>query len=142
MLKYIVKRLLIGCVTLFILATITFFGVKAMPGDPFTQDNKVMSKETYAALEAKYGLDKPVGEQYIIYLNNALHGDFGESLSKKGQQVSDIIIRRAPVTAKLGIVAFFLAIIVGLQCHYRIRDVRGFHSGILVCDDYDVYLRG
>ncbi|MCF0110706.1 MAG: ABC transporter permease [Erysipelotrichaceae bacterium] len=114
MLKYIVKRLLIGCVTLFILATITFFGVKAMPGDPFTQDNKVMSKETYAALEAKYGLDKPVGEQYIIYLNNALHGDFGESLSKKGQQVSDIIIRRAPVTAKLGIVAFFLAIIVGL----------------------------
>lgn len=114
MLKYIVKRLLIGLLTLFILATITFFGVRAMPGEPFTQDNKVMSAETYAALEAKYGLDKPIGEQYVIYLKNALHGDFGESISKKGQQVSDIIIQRAPVTAKLGIVAFFIAIIVGL----------------------------
>ncbi len=114
MLKYIVKRLLIGMLTLFILATITFFGVRAMPGEPFTQDNKVMSAETYAALEKKYGLDKPVGEQYVIYLKNALHGDFGESISKKGQQVSDIIIQRAPVTAKLGVVAFFIAIFVGL----------------------------
>lgn len=114
MIKYIIKRLLIGCLTLFILATITFFGVKAMPGDPFSQDNKVLSPETYAALEAKYGLDKPVTEQYVIYMKNALHGDFGESISKKGQQVSDIIIKRAPVTAKLGVVAFCIALVVGL----------------------------
>lgn len=114
MIKYIIKRLLIGCLTLFILATITFFGVKAMPGDPFTQDNKVLSPETYAALEAKYGLDKPVGEQYIIYLTNVLHGDFGESISKKGTQVADIIAQRAPVTAKLGVVAFGLSISIGL----------------------------
>lgn len=114
MLKYIVKRLLIGMLTLFILATITFFGVRFMPGEPFTQDNKVMSAETYAALEKKYGLDKPMTEQYVIYLKNALHGDFGESISKKGQQVSDIIVLRAPVTAKLGIVAFFIALGVGL----------------------------
>ena len=114
MIKYIIKRLLIGLLTLFILATITFFGVKAMPGDPFSQDNKVLSPETYAALEAKYGLDKPVGEQYIIYLNNVLHGDFGESISKKGTQVTDIIIQRAPVTAKLGVVAFTISIGVGL----------------------------
>jgi len=109
------KRLLVGCLTLFILATITFFGVKIMPGDPFSQDNRVLTKEVYAALEAKYGLDRPVAEQYLIYLKNALHGDFGESISKKGQQVSDIILKRAPVTARLGLVSFALAIVVGLS---------------------------
>ncbi|MCF0108916.1 MAG: ABC transporter permease [Erysipelotrichaceae bacterium] len=115
MFKYIIKRLLIGCVTLFILATLTFFGMKAMPGDPFSQDNKVLSAQTIAALNAKYGLDKPVTEQYVIYLNNALHGDFGESISKKGQMVTDIIVKRAPVTAKLGVVAFTIALVVGLS---------------------------
>jgi oligopeptide transport system permease protein len=114
MLKYSIKRLLMGCLTLFILATITFFGVHAMPGDPFAQDNKVMSPETYAALEKKYGLDKPLGEQYIIYLTNAVQGDFGESISKPGQQVVDIILKRAPVTAGLGVVAFTLSVVVGL----------------------------
>ena len=53
MFKYAVKRILIGMVTLLILSTITFFGIRAMPGDPFTQDNKVISPETYAAMEAK-----------------------------------------------------------------------------------------
>lgn len=114
MLKYIFKRLLLGAVTLLILATITFFGMHAMPGSPFQQDNKVLSAETYAAMEAKYGLDKPVGEQYVIYLKNALHGDFGESISKKGQQVSDIIVQRFPVTAKLGIIAFGISIVLGI----------------------------
>ena len=114
MIKYIFKRLLLGVVTLFILATITFFGMHAMPGSPFTQDNKVLSAETYAAMEAKYGLDKPVGEQYVIYLKNALHGDFGESISKKGQQVSSIIVQRFPVTAQLGVIAFAFSMIFGI----------------------------
>ncbi len=114
MFKYAVKRILIGMVTLLILSTITFFGIRAMPGDPFTQDNKVISPETYAAMEAKFGLDKPVTEQYIIFLQNALKGDFGESITKKGQQVSDIIIQRFPVTAKLGIIAFIFAMVMGI----------------------------
>lgn len=80
----------------------------------FTQDNKVLSAETYAAMEAKYGLDKPVGEQYVIYLKNALHGDFGESISKKGQQVSSIIVQRFPVTAQLGVIAFAFSMIFGI----------------------------
>ena len=115
MIKYIFKRLLLGVVTLFILATITFFGMHAMPVSPFTQDNKVLSAETYAAMEAKYGLDKPVGEQYVIYLKNALHGDFGESISKKGQQVSSIIVQRFPVTAQLGVIAFAFSMIFGIS---------------------------
>lgn len=114
MIKYSIKRLLMGCLTLFILATITFFGVHSMPGDPFAKDNRAMSPETYAALEKKYGLDKPLGEQYIIYLTNAIQGDFGESISKPGQQVMDIIVKRAPVTAGLGVVAFTLSVVVGL----------------------------
>ena len=54
MLKYIFKRIVIGAITLLILSTITFFGVRAMPGDPFEQDNKVMAPETYEALREKF----------------------------------------------------------------------------------------
>ena len=114
MLKYIVKRVLIGIVTLVILATITFFGMHAMPGGPFEQDNKAMSPEVYAAMEAKYGLDKPVGEQYVIYMENAIHGDFGESISKRGQQVADIVMERFPTTAKLGVIAFVFSLGLGI----------------------------
>ncbi len=115
MAKYIIKRVLVGLLTLFVLATITFFMMKAMPGSPFSQDNKAVSIETYEALEAKYGLDKPIMEQYVVYFQNALSGDFGESIHKKGQLVTDIIIKRAPVTAQLGILAFGIALVVGIS---------------------------
>ncbi|MDD2592105.1 MAG: ABC transporter permease [Erysipelotrichaceae bacterium] len=114
MFKYTIKRILVGILTMFILSTITFFMMKIIPGNPFSQDNKVLTPKTYEALEAKYGLDKPVVEQYFIYLNNAIRGDFGESISKTGQQVIDIVIRRAPVTARLGSVAFVIALTVGV----------------------------
>ncbi len=115
MFKYTMKRILVGILTMFILATITFFMMKIIPGNPFSQDNKVLTPKTYEALEIKYGLNKPVFDQFLIYLNNAIHGDFGESISKTGQQVSDIVIRRAPVTAKLGAVAFVIALFVGIS---------------------------
>ena len=114
MLKYICKRLAIGLITLFILSTITFFGVRAMPGDPFEQDNKVMAPETYEALKEKFHLDKPLPEQFAIFLKNAARGDFGESISKKGKLVSDIIKLRFPVTAKLGSIAFCTSMVIGL----------------------------
>lgn len=114
MFKYTMKRILIGMLTMFILATITFFMMKIIPGDPFSQENRVLSPKTYAALEAKYGLDKPVFEQFTIYLKNAVTGDFGESIAKTGQQVADIIKRRAPVTARLGAVSFVIALTVGI----------------------------
>ncbi|MFI3284120.1 MAG: ABC transporter permease [Erysipelotrichaceae bacterium] len=114
MFKYILKRLAMGVLTLFVLATIVFFMMKAMPGSPFSQDNKNIAPAVMEALEAKYGLDKPVLEQYVIYMTNAIQGDFGESISKSGQYVADIVIKRAPVTAKLGCVAFVIAMVVGL----------------------------
>ena len=92
MLKYIAKRLVIGALTLLILSTITFFGVRAMPGDPFSQDNKVIAAETYEAMKAKFHLDKPLPEQYFM----------------------DIIALRFPVTAKLGAIAFCVSMVVGL----------------------------
>lgn len=114
MFKYICKRLLLGAMTLFILATVVFFGMKAMPGSPFSKDNKAVSAATMEALNKKYGLDKPVSEQYVIYMSNALHGDFGDSISKKGQPVAEIIAQRLPTTAKLGAIAFVFSMTVGI----------------------------
>ncbi len=114
MLKYIGKRLLLGIFTMFVLITVVFFGMKAMPGSPFSRDNKAIPAETLRALEEKYGLDKPVTEQYVVYLKNVVRGDFGISISKKGQQVSEIIKLRMPVTAKLGIMAFVFSVVMGI----------------------------
>lgn len=114
MLKYIGKRLLLGIFTMFVLITVVFFGMKAMPGSPFSRDNKAIPAETLRALEEKYGLDKPVTEQYVVYLKNVIRGDFGISISKKGQQVSEIIKLRMPVTAKLGIMAFVFSVVMGI----------------------------
>lgn len=113
MTKYIIKRIVIGVLTLFILATITFLVMKVIPGNPFSEENKILTPQTYEALKIKYGLDKPVLEQFFIYLNNAIRGDFGESISKKGQQVLAIVLRRAPVTAQLGAISSIIAISVG-----------------------------
>ncbi len=114
MFKYIVKRLLLGIFTLFILATIVFFGMKAMPGSPFSRDNKAIPAATMEALNKKYGLDKPVSEQYVVYMKNVIHGDFGVSISKKGQSVTEIIKTRLLVTAKLGVIAFVVSMLVGI----------------------------
>lgn len=114
MFKYIVKRLLLGIFTLFILATIVFFGMKAMPGSPFSRDNKAIPAATMEALNKKYGLDKPVSEQYVVYMKNVIHGDIGVSISKKGQSVTEIIKTRLPVTAKLGVIAFVVSMVVGI----------------------------
>ena len=92
--KYIVKRLAIGILTLFILATITFFLMHAIPGSPFGADNKSLTAEQYAAMEAKYNLDKPLLQQYGTYMVNLLHMDFGESISKKGELVSALTLKK------------------------------------------------
>ena len=112
--KYILKRLAIGILTLFILATITFFLMHAIPGSPFGADNKNLTPEQYAAMQAKYNLDKPLFQQYTTYMVNLLHMDFVESISKKGELVLDIILKRAPVTARLGACAFVISVVAGI----------------------------
>lgn len=114
MVKYIGKRLLLGIFTLFILATITFFMSKAMPGSPFAGDTQRMSQDQLDALNEKYGLDKPLGEQYVVYMTNAVRGDFGESLTRRGTPVNEIIATSMPVTVKLGLTAVVIALVVGI----------------------------
>lgn len=112
--KYILKRLLIGVVTLLALATITFFLMHIIPGSPFAGETSKLPAAVKEKLIAKYGLDKPLVVQYVTYLQNAIHGDFGTSLNRKGREVMDIIMGGIRPTASLGLVAFAIAMTVGI----------------------------
>ena len=114
MFKYTMKRLLIGAATLFVLATLTFFLMKLIPGSPFGAELAQLSPEVREKMMAKYDLDKSIPEQFVIYLKNAVTGDFGESMTRKGTKVSVIISRCLPATFKLGIVAFIEAMVIGI----------------------------
>lgn len=111
--KYIIKRVLIGFVTLFVLASVTFFLMKATPGSPFSLA-KYKTPEALAAAEAKYNLDKPLMEQYVIYLKGVAQGNLGESMINTGRSVSYYIKTGFPVTARLGLIAFILALAGGI----------------------------
>lgn len=111
--KYIIKRVLIGFVTLFVLASVTFFLMKATPGSPFSLA-KYKTPEALAAAEAKYNLDKPLMEQYVIYLKGVAQGNLGESMINTGRSVSYYIKIGFPVTARLGLIAFVLALVGGI----------------------------
>lgn len=113
-LVYILKRILLAIVTVWVVITITFFVSRAVPGGPFMGE-KAMSEAAQAALEAKYGFDKPIMEQYFTYLKDiVLHFDFGPSVKQRGQSVVDIISRGLQVSAKLGVSAACLAALLGI----------------------------
>ncbi len=112
MLRYILKRLLIALVAVFVLATITFFMLRLVPGDPFAGPR--ISPEVKLRLREHYGLERPLIEQYVIYMGNLLRGDFGYSLAKRGHHVNDIIGDAFPVSLDLGIRAMGLSIVFGL----------------------------
>ena len=112
-LRYIVKRIILAVVTLWAVITITFFVMHAVPGGPFTRE-KAISAEAQAALEAKYGLDKPLFEQYTTYLTDAIHGNFGPSLKQRGRMVTDIILDGMKTSAKIGLIALLIATVLGI----------------------------
>ena len=111
--RYIIKRVISAIITLFLVATLTFFLMYLVPGGPFLAE-KAPSPQTMKALEEKYGLDQPVGVQYTNYMKRLLKGDLGTSLKMRGQEVNHIIETRFPISAKLGLCAVILAISVGL----------------------------
>lgn len=113
MLVYTLKRLLYGVITVWFIATATFIAMHSVPGDPLMND-KAMSPEIRANLERKYGLDKPVYEQYFVFLGNMLKGDFGISFTQQNRQVNDIIRDHFPVSATLGILAITFAALGGI----------------------------
>lgn len=112
MAKYIGKRLVLAIVSILIVSAITFFVMNAIPGGPFNKE-KATSAEAQKVLEERYNLDKPIGEQYVLYLNNLMHGDWGISLHN-GRDIWDEIQMRFQVSAKLGGMAAAVAIVIGL----------------------------
>lgn len=112
-LSYLVKRLLMALLTIFLVIAITFFVMHAIPASPFSSE-KAKSDAVIAALEAKYGFDKPVTVQFWNYLKNILHGDFGLSTGWVGNTVMELIIGGFSYSARIGFTAGFIAIILGI----------------------------
>jgi len=125
--KYIAKRVIMAVVTAFLVATLTFCIMNLVPGGPFLAE-KAVTPQAQAAMEAKYGLDKPLPQQYITYINGLLHGDFGLSLKKRGRTVAEIISTKFPVSARLGACALIFAVCIGVP----LGSVAAFNRGKLV----------
>ena len=113
MLRYTIKRLIQGVITVWFIATATFIAMHSVPGDPLIND-KAVAAQVRKNLETKYGLDKPVTQQYLIYMNNMLHGDFGISFTQQNRSVNDIIVEHFPISATLGILAIVFAAMGGV----------------------------
>lgn len=112
MTKYVGKRVVLALVTVFIVCAITFFAMNAIPGGPFDGE-KATTPEVRAVMMRRFNLDKPVPEQFVIYMKNMLKGDFGVS-AKTGRDIGDTIFTSFKVSAKLGAMAVVVAIITGL----------------------------
>ncbi|HNY00573.1 MAG: ABC transporter permease [Oscillospiraceae bacterium] len=109
--RYVVKRVLLAFLTIFIICAITFFLMHAVPGGPFNRE-KALSEATIAALNARYNLDKPLLTQFFIYLREFFKGDLGVSL-KNGREISAIVGECFPISAKLGLLSVAVALICG-----------------------------
>ncbi len=113
MARYIIKRVIIGIITAFVVATLTFFIMNMVPGGPFLSE-KAVTPQAQAAMEAKYGMDKPLYVQYLNYMKGLLTGDLGISIKKRGFTVNDIIKNKFPVSAKLGALAVLVSVLIGV----------------------------
>jgi len=113
MIKYFAKRLAIMVVALFMIMLLTFTIMHSIPGGPFTNDRAV-SAEVEAALNAKYNLDAPLYEQFFDYLKGVLHGDFGPSYKYTGKSVNDFINNGFPVSGKLGLITIVFVLLAAI----------------------------
>ena len=111
--KYILKRLVISIITIWLIATCSFFLLRTLPGNPFST-TQLLSVEMQERMMSYYGLDRPLIEQYFTFMKNLLHGDFGYSLKYVGQSVNGIIAEKFPVSAQLGIQAYLLSFPIGV----------------------------
>lgn len=111
--SYTVKRILQGIITVWFIATATFVAMHNVPGDPLSSD-RAGNEAIRANLEARYGLDRPLFEQYLQYMGNMLRGDFGISFTQQNREVNDIIREHFPVSATLGVLAVVFAALGGI----------------------------
>ncbi len=114
MIRYTVRRFLEMLLTLFIIATATFFLLEAIPGDPLSQKVQKLPQNIKEAMYEKYGYNKPVGERYMKSMMGILHGDFGESIIYPGQTVESVIKEKLPASARLGIQQVVIGVGLGL----------------------------
>lgn len=114
MFKYLLKKFIILLISLWAVVTLTFILIHSIPGDPFTEDEKI-PKEILDAMYRHYGLDKPLWEQYTLYLSNLLRGDLGPSFKYQGRTANEIISAGFPISMTLGLEALFLATTLGLS---------------------------
>lgn len=115
MFKFIFRRIFFEAIpTLLVLVTVTFFLIRLAPGGPFSSEMNV-PPEVKAAIEAKYQLDKPLAVQYLSYLADLARGDLGPSFKYKDFTVNELVNKAIPVSFKLGIVAFLIALILGIS---------------------------
>ncbi|PCI86881.1 MAG: peptide ABC transporter permease [Hyphomicrobiales bacterium] len=113
MLKYITNRIFLMFITLFLIITLTFFLMHAIPGGPFTSE-KMLAPEIEAALNAKYHLNDPVWLQYLNYLKSVASFDLGPSFKYPGIQVNDMIADGLPVTLKIGSLSLLVVVLIGV----------------------------
>ena len=116
MAKYILKRILYMALILLVVTTITFFLLHAIPGDPITKMVQDLPEETRQAYLRTYGFDRPVLEQYFLYMKQLLTGDLGQSLRYPGRKVAEIVVNYSPVSALVGGIALTIGVVLGLSC--------------------------
>ncbi len=113
MAKYILKRLVMSLITIWLIITLVFFMMRLMPGGPFTGE-RAIPPQVLENMKARFGLDKPVFEQYTMYMKGLLHGDMGPMMKRPGMGVAENIRTLFPVSAKLGGFAVVMAVVVGM----------------------------
>ncbi len=114
MLSYALRRLVTAVPTLFVIITVAFFMMRLAPGGPFDSD-RALPPEIEKNINAAYDLDKPLVEQYLIYLGRILKGDFGPSLKIRDFSVGELVASGAPASMELGFSAILLALVIGVS---------------------------
>ncbi len=115
MTKYIIRRLIFSIPVVFLMILVTFLLVHSMPGGPFdTVGTKTMPEPIKELLEQRYGLDRPLYEQFFLYLKNLMSGDLGPLLDNSGRNVNDVVAATFPVSIQLGLMATFIAFLIGI----------------------------
>lgn len=118
MVNYIISRLLQGALVIFLISVVTFIVMRMLPGDPVMlllgEGEIQITQEQIDAIRAKWGLDRPYHEQYLVWAGNMLRGDFGDSLIRRGVPVRDMIFEAMPVTGQLNVLAIGLALLISI----------------------------
>src|SRR5579871_6861062 len=114
MLRFLIRRLAVAVPTLFVVITVAFFMMRAAPGSPFDSDRR-LPPEIKANVERKFGMNRPLGVQYLSYLGGVLHGDFGPSLKYQDKTVMDVLRENYPVSLRLGLTAILIAAAAGVS---------------------------